>query len=856
MNPIAGQLGKLFPFILWWPMVTRLSLREDLLAGFTGALIVLPQGVAFATIAGLPPQYGLYAAMVPAIVAALFGSSWHLVSGPTTAISIAIYAAIHHLAEPGTPQYIGLVLTLTLQVGIFQLALGLARMGALVNFISHTVVIGFTSGAAVLIAASQIRSFFGIDIPRGVPFYEVLHQFFVQLDQINPWVTFVGVATLATGIATRRYWKKFPYMIAAMIGGSLIAFVINFWLGQAETGIKTVGALPAGLPPLSLPDFSFEALKKTFGPALIITMLALTEAVSIARAIATRSEQRINGNQEFIGQGLSNIFGAFFSGYASSGSFNRSGVNYEAGARTPLATIFASLILILILLAVAPLAAYLPNAAMAGILFLVAWGLIDFHHIASIWNTSKSESAILWVTLIGTLMNLEAGIVGGVLLSLLMYLHRTSRPGIEPVVPVVDASGYHFVQARGKRECPQLRVLRINGSAYFGAVDHIQKALQQIDADNPRQKSVLVVSLGMNFIDVAGAEMFAQEARRRRRMGGGLYFYRMKDAAYQLLRQGGYDSQIGEGAFFAVKTNPTDALYWTLDPEICRTCKTRIFAACHSGRLPDGDRRLRLMLAADDSEMAAETRDLAIALARQFGVTLDVTGVAIEEKQLETVAARLATIHTAAIAADVHCEFITRQGSDLAQEVHAAANAAHTQLLVIGRHMIPFVSAELGPVAQRVLANAPCHILVVAPGNRLWKRRILVPFDGSEESVAACALAGQLAKPARLPITLFSVPDSSGELPVAIADEARLAIADLKVEGIEAELIVKPGRIADSILAAATDTGADLIVLYRHIRSDLSRKLLGSVSDQVTRNATIPVLLAGEVKQTDHSVSG
>jgi SulP family sulfate permease len=276
----AGLLAKLFPFLRWWPLVTRQSLREDLLAGLTGALIVLPQGVAFATIAGLPPEYGLYAAMIPAVVAALFGSSWHLVSGPTTAISIAIYAAIHHLAEPGTPQYVGLILTLTLQVGIFQVALGLARMGALVNFISHTVVIGFTTGAAVLIAASQIRAFFGVEIARGLPFYEILHQFALQFDRINPWVTAVGLATLAAGMATRRWWKKFPYMIAAMLVGSLVAFALNELMGQAATGIRTVGALPAGLPPLSLPDFSLAALKKTFGPALVITMLALTEALS------------------------------------------------------------------------------------------------------------------------------------------------------------------------------------------------------------------------------------------------------------------------------------------------------------------------------------------------------------------------------------------------------------------------------------------------------------------------------------------------------------------------------------------------------------------------------------------------
>ncbi|HQR60704.1 MAG TPA: sulfate permease [Methylophilaceae bacterium] len=847
--PLA--LRRALPFLSWWSLVTRANLRDDLLAGLTGALIVLPQGVAFATIAGLPPQYGLYAAMVPAIVAALFGSSWHLVSGPTTAISIALYAAIHNLAEPGTPEYVGLVLTLTLQVGIFQLALGLARMGAVVNFISHTVVIGFTSGAAVLIAASQIRSFFGIDIPRGVPFYEILHQFFVQLDRINPWVAGVGVATLVAGMLTKRYWKKFPYMIAAMLVGGGVAYLLNTLIGQAETGIKTVGALPAGLPPLSLPDFSFAALKKTFGPALVITMLALTEAVSIARAIAVRSEQRIDGNQEFIGQGLSNIVGAFFSGYASSGSFNRSGVNYEAGARTPLATMFASIFLVIILLVVAPLAAYLPNAAMAGILFLVAWGLIDFHHIAAIWRTSKSESVILWATIIGTLMNLEAGIVTGVLLSLLLYLNRTSRPSIEPLVPVTDASGYHFVDARGKPECPQLRIVRINGSAYFGAVDHIQNSLQQIDVDNPRQKSVLIVSLGMNFIDVAGAEMFAQEARRRRRLGGGLYFYRMKDTAYQLLRQGNYVHEIGEGAFFPVKTNPTDAVYWTLDPNVCRNCKSRIFANCNSGRLPDGDRRLRLMLAADTSEMAAITRGVAVALARELGVRLDIVAVGTDE----SVAARVTAVQDEAAAADVNCETTIRHGSDPADEIRSAALAANTQLLVIGRRLFPGAT-EIGPVAQRILTSAPCAVLVVAPSSRLWSRRVLVAFDGSDAARSATELAAQLAKPRQLPITLFSITDSSGQLPPDIEDAAQLSIAELKLDGLTGELLVGKGNIAEGILNAARDTGADLIVLYRHTRGGLSRKLLGSVGDEVIRGAEVPVLLVGETAQTGLDAAG
>ncbi|MBI5901511.1 MAG: sulfate permease [Rhodocyclales bacterium] len=841
-------LSRLFPFLSWWPLVKRRTLRDDLLAGLTGALIVLPQGVAFATIAGLPPQYGLYAAMVPAVVAALFGSSWHLVSGPTTAISIAIYGAIHHLAEPGTPQYVGLILTLTLQVGIFQVALGMARMGALVNFISHTVVIGFTTGAAVLIAASQIRAFFGVEIARGLPFYEVLHQFALQLDHINPWVTGVGIATLAAGVATRRWWKKFPYMIAAMLAGSLVAVAINALIGQGTTGIRTVGALPAGLPPLSLPDFSLAALKKTFGPALVITMLALTEAVSIARAIAVRSEQRFDGNQEFIGQGLSNIAGAFFSGYASSGSFNRSGVNFEAGARTPMATIFASIFLLLILLAVAPLAAYLPHAAMAGILFLVAWGLIDFHHIRSIWRTSRQEAAVLWVTITGTLLNLEAGIVAGVLLSLLLYLNRTSKPGIEPMVPIEDGGGYHFVDARGKAECPQLRIVRINGSAYFGAVDHIQNALQQIDVDNPRQKSVLVVSLGMNFIDVAGAEMFAQEARRRKRLGGGLYFYRLKDEPYRLLRQGNYVHEIGEGAFFPVKSKPTEALYWTLDPDVCRHCRSRIFAACHGGRLPDGERRLRLLLAAG-GDTAGYPTATAIALARALGVALDVVALREAGEDEDSFGERLSAVQRLAIAADVPTDFHRRHGKGLAAGIHEVAIETDAQLLVVGRSAGAKAAGAGDADTRRIVAEAPCNVLVIPEHGVLCSRRILVAFDGSPAAHYAVGFALQLAKPMRLPLTLLSAVDRAGDLPTAIAEDVELALATARMEGVAAEHFVRRGRIADSILAAAAEHDADLIVLYRHARSRLGRTLMGSVSNEVLERATVPVLLCGGEKR-------
>jgi SulP family sulfate permease len=605
LNSRNYWLHRLLPFMQWKHMVGRVSTRADLIAGITGALIVLPQGVAFATIAGMPPEYGLYAAMLPAIIAALFGSSWHLVSGPTTAISIAVFAAMSPLAEPGSPEFISMVLTLTFLVGVFQLILGLARMGVLVNFISHTVVIGFTAGAAVLIAASQVKNFFGIEIARGAPFYVVIERLVEQLDKINPWVTLVGAVTLATGILAKRLIPKMPYMIVAMVVGSVVAYLLNLELGAQTTLIKTVGALPANLPPLSMPDFSRETLHKVLFPALVVTMLALTEAVSISRAIAVKSEQRIDGNQEFIGQGLSNLVGSFFSSYASCGSFNRSGVNYAAGAQTPLATVYASIFLVLVLLLVAPLASYLPTAAMAGILFLVAWGLIDFHHISSIGKTSRSETVVLWVTLLGTLVDLEKGIFFGILLSLAIYLFRVSRPNIVPVVPAKEEGAYHFVGAEDHPQCPQLSMVRLNGAIFFGAVDHVQNSLMNIDEVEPHKKSVLIVARGISFVDVAGAEMLAQEARRRRKMGGGLYFYRCKDDIYKFLRKSDKLDDIGEDHFFPTMANWIEPVYAELDSEICRNCTARIFSECHVN-LPNGQARSPSPQSSPSSERGSE----------------------------------------------------------------------------------------------------------------------------------------------------------------------------------------------------------------------------------------------------------
>lgn len=582
-------MRRVLPFLRWLPQVDRESLRADAIAGLIGAIIVVPQGVAFATLAGLPPEYGLYAAMVPAIVAALFGSSRQLVSGPTNVISIFLLTSLGALAAPQSEDYIALALTVTFLAGVMQLALGIARMGALVNFISHTVIIGFTAAAALLILSSQLGNFLGIAVPPGSSFLEIWRYCLANLTQINPQVAAVGIVTLAAGVATRRFFPRFPYMISAMVGGGAFAAALTAAGGRDAIAIAYVGALPGSLPPLSLPDFSPEVLRQALPIAFAVTILALTEAVSIARAIALKTGQRIDGNQEFIGQGLSNIAGSFFSSYASSGSFNRSGANFEAGARTPLAAVIAGVVLVPLLFVVAPLMAYLPLAVLAAILLMVAYGLFDWAHMRSVVIASRQETAVMLVTVGAALLaSLEFAIYAGVVLSLLLYLTRTSHPPVQDVKPDPAPDSYHFSENTGLPDCPQLKMIRVNGSIFFGAVDYVQQQLELIDGDNPSQRHALIVASGINFIDIAGAEMLAHEAARRKEMGGGLYFYRLKDAPRAFLERGGYLEIIGRENLFPVKVRAIGEIYRRLDSAVCRACKVRIFRECHQ-HLPNGE---------------------------------------------------------------------------------------------------------------------------------------------------------------------------------------------------------------------------------------------------------------------------
>lgn len=565
---------RLFPFLRWWNFIGWDTLRADLLAGLTGAVIVLPQGVAFAMIAGLPPEYGLYTAIITPVVAALFGSSLHLISGPTTAISIVVFSSISTLAQPGSEEYIRLVLTLTLMAGVYQLAFGLARLGTLVNFVSHSVVVGFTTGAAILIATSQLKHVLGLNLPQSHAFIDVWIHLLGMLNQINVYVFAVAMVTLISAIFFRATIPRWPGMLFAMIIGSVLCFLI----GGSGHGISLVGQMPAKLPPLSMPDFSLGTIRELAPKALAVALLGLIEALSIGRSVAAKSHQPIDGNQEFIGQGLSNIVGSFFSSYAGSGSFTRSGINYQAGALTPLSAVFSAILLALLLLLIAPLTAYLPIAAMGGIILMVAYHLIDVHHIRTIIKTSKEETAVLLATFFATLfLDLEFAIYIGVFLSLILYLNRTAHPRIANMAPNT-AAGPPLIET--ETECPYLKIIRIDGSLFFGAVNHVSEYLYSIDKNLMRKRNVLIIGCGINFIDVAGAELLAQEARRRRSQRGCLYLCEIQSQAYRVLERGGYLDIIGKEQIFVSQKEAIHKLIPAADEMICRSCKNPVFKEC------------------------------------------------------------------------------------------------------------------------------------------------------------------------------------------------------------------------------------------------------------------------------------
>ncbi|MEO9274752.1 SulP family inorganic anion transporter [Marinomonas sp. 5E14-1] len=570
-----------FPFLRWRKIVNKNSLKADSIAGLTGAFLVIPQGIAYALIAGLPAEFGLYAAIFSAVIASFFGSSMHMVSGPTAALSIVSAIIIEKTLGASQLSYLSLMFILTFLVGAFQLAFSFLRFGFLVNFISHAVVQGFTAGAALLIAVSQLGNFLGLPKVRGSSFIEYLQLVAKYWESINTPSLIIGLATIFSAVILKYWLKNIPYLLGSMLIGACVCL---FLFDPAQDQIDMIKALPKGLPSLVIPDFDLDTVFLLSSGALSIAILGLIEAVAIARSIAMRSKQAINGNQEFYGQGLSNCVGAFFQCYPSSGSFTRSGGNYDAGAKTPFAILFSALIVLGVLLFLPDITQYIPVPVMAGSILIIAWNLFDVSGFIKQMKAPKPDAIPFLLTFLSTLfLPLESAIYVGIVASLTFYLAKTANPKLTVVAPYQVEEGIQQmknVNRYGLPECPAIKMVRLDGSIFFGAAESFQESIRCLVESNV--KRLILICKGMNFVDVTGQHTLAEEIERIQQSGGTIFFSSLKGNTLDDFTDDKLQSLLKSGVLKDSTKNAISAMVAQVPADVCQTCANRVFQECPS----------------------------------------------------------------------------------------------------------------------------------------------------------------------------------------------------------------------------------------------------------------------------------
>lgn len=576
--------ARLFPMRRWLSQVNGNTLRHDALAGFSNAAITVPQGVAFATIAGLPPEMGLYTAIVTAMIAALWGSSMVMISGPTTAISAVVFATLQDMAPPGTSQFVELALVTAIIVGIVQLMAGIARLGGLVSFVSHSVLTAFTAAAAILIAVSQLPGVLGIHTEGGGNVIERLHAVWLGLPQTSTLSLGIAAITLGSLLLIQRYAPRLPGFLIALVIGALFCIAMD---GPAK-GIAMVAAIPAALPGFDMPQIPLADIGALVPGAMAIALVGLLEAISIGRAFAIRRGEKFDANQEMIGQGLSNSIGGFFQCYAGSGSFTRSGVNAEAGACTPLSAVFSSLFLALMLVLFSDLIRYIPIPAMSGLILYVAWRLIDFRELRRVFRTSRSETFIIVSTLLaGLIVELDFAIYVGVIASFASFIYESSHPSIRVSAPVVTASGrrkFRNADMYGIPECPQIVTIRLDGPLYFGSVEHVEHEFEAMRRQRPDQKHVLFYLKGVGKIDLSGADFLIHAIRQIRAEGGSFHIIALFPPLLDSLRRFHVIDELGDDNLHISKGDALAAAITEINLHICAKCHKRVFLECEDLR--------------------------------------------------------------------------------------------------------------------------------------------------------------------------------------------------------------------------------------------------------------------------------
>jgi len=681
----CGSVRRLFPFLAWFP-VQRAALKADVLAGIVVALVLVPQSMAYAQLAGMPPHYGLYASLLPVAVGALWGSSRQLATGPVAMVSLLTGTTLAQFAATGSEQFVAYAILLSLMVGCLQLALGLARLGAIVSFLSHPVIVGFTNAAAIIIALSQLNKLLGVPIDRSDHFLVDIAGVLAQVPQAHLPTLAIGLAALALMLAFRRFAPRVPGVLIAVVLATAISWAVGFdrstvvtvsaiaddtvrgmaleaasvqarveeWERRAAAvvtqlksvkgdgggarearlaqtlevevlrariqeatlenrvrlralrrlalvreaaaeryqfedavppgtqvlpqrwrvvrvagnevhlrgGGEVVGRIPAGFPDLRAPMVSWDMLLTLLSTAFVITLVGFMEAVSIAKSMATRTRQKVDANQELVGQGLANLASSASGSFPVSGSFSRSAVNLGAGAVTGMSSVITAVLVMLTLLFLTPLLYHLPQSVLAAIIVQAVVGLVSFSAMRHAWQAHRHDGIATVVTFVATLLlapHLDLGILVGGGLAILLYLYRTMRPRVALLSRHADGT-LRDAAAHSLPESDRVVVFRFDGDLYFGNVPYFEDAILDAVASRPRARRLLIVGDGINEIDASGEEVIRHLVERLRQGGLQVAFSGLKLQVLAVMRSTGLYELIGEGSMYRTEELALQAL--------------------------------------------------------------------------------------------------------------------------------------------------------------------------------------------------------------------------------------------------------------------------------------------------------
>ena len=509
MKSIIKNIGVMLPVIDTVRSYDNKDFKGDLNAGITVGIMLIPQGMAYAILAGMPPVYGLYASIVPLLIYAMFGTSRQLAVGPVAMVSLLVIAGVGEIADVGSDRFIQLAILTALGVGLVQFLMGVFRMGFLVNFLSHPVLSGFTSAAALIIGASQIKNLLGVSLPRTNYVHEILVGLAGKFSQVDLMTTVIGIGSIVAIVLIRKWKKTFPSALIVVTLGTLVTFAF----GLSEMGVSIVGEVPEGLPSFTTGFVSLPDLQLLVPIILVISLVSYMESIAVAKAIANKHGYKVDANQELVGLGLANIGGSFFQSFPTTGGFSRTAVNDQSGANTTLAAGISAGIIALTVLFLTPLFYYLPNAVLAAIIMVAVAGLFDYGEILHLWKTDKKDLVMLAVTFFATLaLGIEEGIGIGVLISLALVIYSSSKPHSAELGRLGGSQTFRNINRYEEANISDdVIIFRFDAPIYFANVEHFRDSIdKRIEKHGDSLELMILDASAINSIDSTGVHMLTE----------------------------------------------------------------------------------------------------------------------------------------------------------------------------------------------------------------------------------------------------------------------------------------------------------------------------------------------------------